>query len=107
MAAPAAAAALPGVLAPESVTRLSGRAEEVRPGVWEITVGEAVDAWVSANGPAEVTNYNLVKLKGTYLGGMQRQWLRQEQLQALAPPWTGTAPVRRGAAERASASRRY
>ena len=32
---------------------------------------------------------------------------RQEQLQALAPPWTGTAPVRRGAAERASASRRY
>ena len=65
MAAPAAAAALPGVLAPETVTRLSGRAEEVRPGVWEITVGEAVDAWVSANGPAEVTSYNLVKFKGS------------------------------------------
>ena len=48
------------VLAPASVSRLSGQATEVRPGVWEVSMGEAVSAWVLATGPEAVTNYKLL-----------------------------------------------
>ena len=55
-------AAAPGarqrpLLAPASITRLSGQASEVRPDVWEVSMGEAVPAFVLANGPAKTTRH--------------------------------------------------
>ena len=58
--APAAAT----ILAPTSITRLSGQATEIRTKVWEITMGSAVPAWLEANGPTHVTNYNFVQSAG-------------------------------------------
>ena len=70
----AAMAAAPGarqrpLLAPASITRLSGQASEVRPDVWEVSMGEAVPAFVLANGPAKITNYNFLKIKGATRSG--------------------------------------
>ena len=65
MAAPAAAPpAKSTILAPTSITRLSGQATEIRTKVWEITMGSAVPAWLEANGPTHVTNYNFVQSAG-------------------------------------------
>jgi hypothetical protein len=55
------------LLAPESVTRLRTHVQELRTNVWEITMGNAVPAFVHANGPAKVTNYNFLLVKGARL----------------------------------------
>ena len=52
------------VLAPASVSRLSGQAIELRPGLWEVAMGDAVPAFVMSNGPGAMTNYNLAKVRG-------------------------------------------
>ena len=64
MADSSSADAEPKVLAPERVTRLAGQATEVRPNSWEISMGDAVPAFTLANGPASVTCYNFLKLRG-------------------------------------------
>ena len=64
MSAATATAVQTQVLAPASVTRLSGQATEVRADVWEVTMGEAVAAFVLANGPAKITSYNFLQLRG-------------------------------------------
>lgn len=64
MADSSSATAEPRVLAPERVTRLAGQATEVRPNSWEISMGDAVPAFTLANGPASVTSYNFVQLRG-------------------------------------------
>ena len=48
------------LLAPESVTRLSTHVQEVRADMWEITMGDAVPAFVFANGPPKVVTYNFL-----------------------------------------------
>ena len=63
MADSAAAAKEPQIIAPASVTRFSGQAMELRTNVWEITMGDAVPAFVLANGPARITNYNFLQLR--------------------------------------------
>ena len=52
------------LLAPESVTRLSTHVQELRADMWEITMGDAVPAFVHANGPAKVVTYNFLLEKG-------------------------------------------
>ena len=52
------------VLAPASVSRLSGQAIELRPGLWEVAMGDAVPAFVMSNGPGAMTNYNFAKVRG-------------------------------------------
>ena len=51
MAAPLAVGGEKQILAPASITRLSGQAREVRPDMWEVSMGDAVPAFVLANGP--------------------------------------------------------
>ena len=67
MAAPAAATTQSQpqpVQAPVAVSRLSGMAQEVSPGVWEITLGDAVPAWLHANAPSVVSSYNFLRQHG-------------------------------------------
>ena len=64
MAAPLAVGGEKQILAPASITRLSGQAREVRPDVWEVSMGDAVPAFVLANGPPKITNYNFLKMWG-------------------------------------------
>ena len=64
MAAPLAVGGEKQILAPASITRLSGQAREVRPDMWEVSMGDAVPAFVLANGPPKITNYNFLKMRG-------------------------------------------
>ena len=62
--AAATSAERPNLLAPESITRLSTHVQELRADMWEITMGDAVPAFVHANGPAKVVTYNFLLEKG-------------------------------------------
>ena len=64
MSGPIAGAMQTQVLAPDAVTRLGGQATEVRTDVWEVTMGASVAAFVMANGPAKITSYNFLLVRG-------------------------------------------
>ena len=58
------------MLAPDRFTRLSGQATELSSGVWEITIGDAVPAWLLANAPPSVSRYNFLQLWGCKIDSM-------------------------------------
>ena len=55
------------VLAPPAVLRTACLVEQTSQHSWRVAVGDAVAHFLAANGPPEIVNYNLHKVKGAWV----------------------------------------